>query len=1081
MRRTILIMITVFLAGFFIVKSVNKPVEQLSLWDEYYSQKKELKKSKSGSNKAARIEQLKEYFSGIKTPYGSTESGYPVNYLYDEYNKAKQNSSSFKSSSNIEWISRGPANVGGRTRGLLYDPDDATFSTWYAGSATGGVWKTVDAGKNWECITSEIPYMATTTLAMPKTNSNVIYVGTGESFPGSMQTVGGGIFVSENDGINWTHVASTATNEDFRYVNRIIIHPTHDDTIFVATTEGVMRSFDKGVSWTKIYSDGNVEDLVEDNVDFNNLYASVNGVGVIRTQDMGATWDTVNAGFVGGLTRIELATSPTSSGIVFASLNRVDDSSYLYYTNDFGTTWQKVAENFPVAYDYLGGQGDYDNTLAVNPYNENEVFWGGVNLWKATITANTGDGGAGMKSFYGVNTESFLDFTNFTGSGLPGINTGQNEGAIGITTADFVNVELRFGPGLSQKAHRFTVPDGATSGVPASDYTYQNYVDVPFQVWDVDNNKQLMCSFRDQENDGAFNLYETTGSDWGQQGREYLFVHAVDYDDTNPHASIAVVGGRSYKMLYFMWPTLAEGGTWDAANLPSSKQVIEYIAILNRISDIENVSDAYEAYGGNNSYRQGEGFGQTEIPGLHPDHHELLMIPVNDQTKEYWILNGNDGGLGLSKDKGVSFVQFKTNYITTQFYGVAKKPYANEYIGGMQDNGTWQSPINEDAGTVKGYRFRLGGDGFETIWHSADSNKIMGTLYNNAIYVSEDHGLSWTPSKAGISDGDGPFITRLSNLTTNPDMVFAVGSSGLYTNDGFGTSIWRKKTLTSEWLGLYSKVTSSHNVKVSLANDSIIWAGAGMSTENEMRLFVSQDQGKTFSTVSLPGVDMPYRISGMATHPTNRKVCYALYSGYSKPKILRTDDLGNTWTDISGFNTNPVSDNGFPNVGCLSLFVFPDDTNRIWAGTEIGIFESIDNGVSWDILDSELPTAPVWQIFMQDNQVVVATYGRGIWTYQYAEAPQRPVSVEERYKESGFSFYPNPVVDELYIKLNNDQSGDYDISVYDMKGGLVLTGRKYLSSGDRNVINVSNLQVGIYLLKIDNSAGNVITKRIIKQ
>ena len=81
-----------------------------------------------------------------------------------------------------------------------------------------------------------------------------------------------------------------------------------------------------------------------------------------------------------------------------------------------------------------------------------------------------------------------------------------------------------------QKAHRFTVPEGEGAGVPPEDYAYMDYVDVPFEAWDIRNNRQLMISFRDQERDGAFNLIERILDD-DISGREYFFVHAVPYNE----------------------------------------------------------------------------------------------------------------------------------------------------------------------------------------------------------------------------------------------------------------------------------------------------------------------------------------------------------------------------------------------------------------------------------------------------------------------------------------------------------------------------------------------------------------------
>lgn len=1032
---------------------------------------------KKQANKRAHIRDLQKYMDGIHIAFGQEKSQAPANYLMAEYTKVKSATGKFKAAGDVEWIHRGPSNVGGRTRGLIVDPDDASHKTWFAGSATGGVWKTTDAGRNWICLTDDLPYQATTTLAMSKSNHNIIYMGTGESF--TYDVCGGGLFKSSNKGDSWEHLASTADNENFRFVNRIEVDPDNEDIVLVATTTGIFKSIDGGTSWSQTYTSANsVEDLVADTSNFNYIFASVNTVGVLRSSDAGDSWEDVTDGFAAGFERIELAISPTNPQKIYASVEKSDaDYSELYSSWDRGDKWQKVINNSGPSYNFLGRQGFYDNTMAVHPYDENIVFWGGVNLWKVNLTSTTQDGEASVTSFDTINTGSFLAFIPFDGNLLNGMNTGDQEDAIDLLESDFVSVEIRFGPGMTQKAHRFYVPLNETAGVADSLYTFQDYVDVPFEVWDVTNNKQLMCSFRDQERDGEFNLYERTGENYEQLGREYIFVHAVLYNASVPDPNISTLTrGRSYKLIYFFWPTLAEDGIWDPENLPDSKISIEWGIIQERLGAVENVSDAYASFSersGGNNYNQSGGINTTSIPGFHPDHHEILMIPVNDVTEDFWILNANDGGLGISYDQGDNFTQLKRGYYTTQFYGVAKKPYRNEYIGGMQDNGTWQSPGGIDASLDTGFYFRIGGDGFETVWNHQNSKRILASVYNNAIYRSLDSGRTWVEATTGITEGDGPFITRLTPVPSNNKIIFAVGKSGLYKTANFTIGGgWIPVPIGAGWLGTnYTAVTSSHNVKVSPVNEQIIWAGAAMLEENGWKMFVSTDQGESFSPVTEPNEPIAAFISGLAVHPTQENTAYVLYSLYNSPKILRTTDLGETWEDITQVGADGNSANGFPNVGCLSLMVFPDSINKIWAGTEIGIMESKDNGETWHYLESNLPSVSIFQMYMQDNQVVVATYGRGIWTYQYGPELEPPVAIEDMENtDESISVYPNPSTGIVNIDLSDITGGEKcDINVFALDGKQVYHERADITPNSKIRLDLSSLRNGAYILTVNSS------------
>jgi hypothetical protein len=128
-------------------------------------------------------------------------------------------------------------------------------------------------------------------------------------------------------------------------------------------------------------------------------------------------------------------------------------------------------------------------------------------------------------------------------------------------------------------------------------------------------------------------------------------------------------------------------------------------------------------------------------------------------------------------------------------------------------------------------------------------------------------------------------------------------------------------------------------------------------------------------------------ITGIATHPNEDSTAYVLFSYAGLPKVLVTNDLGQTWRDLSGFESSTSGVAGFPDVAVYSLLVLPNDPSVIWAGTEIGIFESADDGQSWTRL-AGLPAVSVWEMKMVDDQVVIATHGRGIYTAQLSNVPQ---------------------------------------------------------------------------------------------
>jgi len=357
----------------------------------------------------------------------------------------------------------------------------------------------------------------------------------------------------------------------------------------------------------------------------------------------------------------------------------------------------------------------------------------------------------------------------------------------------------------------------------------------------------------------------------------------------------------------------------------------------------------------------------------HPDHHYLQV--VQPSSGGWFLLGTNDGGVTRTTSGVTGFTMPTNGMITTQFYGADKCPGASAYVGGMQDNGTWQSPVDPVANDL--WNFRIGGDGYETDWHFDDPQKIMGGYQYNGLQRSLDGGLSWESAASGLGDtgsGNAPFITKIGQSWKRPDDVFAVGKQGVWRSTDFGGS-WSLAALNStEW----GNLSSFHDIRVSNANPDIVWGGARMDDSGD--IMVSTDAGVTFtSTADYTTVTMG-GISGLATHPTEPNTAYVLFSFAERPKILKTTDLGVTWNDISGFGTGTVSTNGFPDVAVYDLMVWPNDPQHIWVGSEIGLIESLDGGATWALANNGLPAVGIWFVKAVEDEIIVGTHGRGVWS-----------------------------------------------------------------------------------------------------
>ena len=156
----------------YIHQNKNEPTSE---WEKYYTQKQNRRKAGKPGTKTMRIREIDKYFKGLHTKFDGTEVNYPANHLMKELEKAIQNRSHLKSANSIDWVSRGPGNVGGRTRSIVVDISDPSHKTWFAGSATGGLWKTSNEGLSWKNLSEGLPYHAISTVVQSQSQPDIFW------------------------------------------------------------------------------------------------------------------------------------------------------------------------------------------------------------------------------------------------------------------------------------------------------------------------------------------------------------------------------------------------------------------------------------------------------------------------------------------------------------------------------------------------------------------------------------------------------------------------------------------------------------------------------------------------------------------------------------------------------------------------------------------------------------------------------------------------------------------------------------------------------------------------------------------
>ncbi|MDX1439430.1 MAG: hypothetical protein R3284_05960, partial [Rubricoccaceae bacterium] len=306
-----------------------------------------------------------------------------------------------------EWESMGPTNNGGRTLAVVINTERPE-SVWI-GSAGGGLWRSYSEGLNasWERVSTGFPVTSASTVAIAESDTNVVYLGTGEVYR-YQDTRGGvvdrptrgsygiGILKSEDGGTTWEHVLNWSQNQE-RGVARIRVNPNDADDVWAATTEGVYRSTDGGDTWTNVHPVVMAMDIVLHPSDPDNAIASHGdqesaGKGIYRTNDGGSSWTQLTNGvqddFIG---KIILDRHPTDPDIVYASIGDGIVSSggtdtELIRTLDGGDAWSTVT-----TLDYGSYQGWFAHYVGINPNDPSTVFLAGVQLYRSSDGGFTTD------------------------------------------------------------------------------------------------------------------------------------------------------------------------------------------------------------------------------------------------------------------------------------------------------------------------------------------------------------------------------------------------------------------------------------------------------------------------------------------------------------------------------------------------------------------------------------------------------------------------------------------------------------------------------------------------------------------
>lgn len=267
----------------------------------------------------------------------------------------------------------------GRVNTVAVDPSNP--DTFYVGTPAGGIWKSTDAGVNWTPLTDYLPQIGVSGIAIHPTNSNIIYIATGDDDANDSSAVG--VWKSIDGGATWNNTGAIPGNPNS--MNEIYIFPNNPETIIVATSTGVQKTTNGGNSWTTKLP-GNIVDLKMKPNDPNTWYA-VSNSSFFKSTNSGESFTQKTVSGLFGSTRLTMdVTRANNNYIYIVSAGSGSSFNGVYKSTDSGENFTKTN-----ATNAFGGssQAWYDLALTVSSTNANEVYLGVLDIYKSTNGGNT--------------------------------------------------------------------------------------------------------------------------------------------------------------------------------------------------------------------------------------------------------------------------------------------------------------------------------------------------------------------------------------------------------------------------------------------------------------------------------------------------------------------------------------------------------------------------------------------------------------------------------------------------------------------------------------------------------------------
>ncbi len=371
----------------------------------------------------------------------------------------------------------------------------------------------------------------------------------------------------------------------------------------------------------------------------------------------------------------------------------------------------------------------------------------------------------------------------------------------------------------------------------------------------------------------------------------------------------------------------------------------------------------------------------------HADQHVLVFHPDYDGVGNQTIYIGNDGGIAKSRNAaarlgsgrdalcnpGTSGVEFRKDFVDlriTQFYHGMPFASGDRLLGGTQDNGTRLGRIGRNLWSWPSV---FGGDGGYVAIDPRDPDVFYVESQNGNLAKTTDGGVTMMSARAGLPPGDGQFLDPGGNFVFitpfvmdpgNPDRLW-IGGRQMYRTDD-GAALWQAASTM-----LKGRATA---IAVAPADSERVAAGT------ETGFIYLTDGGGTATGATTWRARRPRKawVTWVAFDPTDSQVLYATYGGFGGRHVYRSTNGGRRWKPIDGEGAS-----GLPDIPVHVVLVDPEDSERLFLGTDLGVFVSVDGGASWAQENAGFGNIVTESLHLQREgrarMLYAFTHGRGAW------------------------------------------------------------------------------------------------------